>query len=203
MLNWQKISLLLVRCPSLSGILTAAIALFADLDKLLPLITIGTLFVFYMVASAVVYRRYVNVGTTNPWPTALFLCCFTLTSILFTLIWHFAPPGKPKAILLGLCSIIGITLLQLFQWLVPQAWKPEFWGVPFMPWLPSASIFLNIFLLGSLNGASYVQFGVFSALTVVMYVLYGVHASFDAERDRLLSQKAGVPLQDIERGGAV
>lgn len=192
-----------VNASAFLGILTAAIALFTDLGVLLDLVTIGTLFVFYMVASAVVYRRYVNVGTTNPWPTALFLCCFTVTSILFTLIWHFAPPGKPKAILLGICSIIGIALLQLFQWLVPQAWKPEFWGVPFMPWLPSASIFLNIFLLGFLNGAAYMRFGVFTVLAVVMYVLYSVHASFDAEQNRLLSQKAGVPLKDIERGVVV
>lgn len=58
-----------------------------------------------------------------------------------------------------------------------------------MPWIPSISIFLNIFLLGSLDKPSYVRFGFFSALIVVVYILYSVHASFDAEEEGSLSQK--------------
>ncbi|KAG5556957.1 hypothetical protein RHGRI_007263 [Rhododendron griersonianum] len=173
------------------GICTAAIALFTDLNILLNLVSIGTLFVFYMVANAVIYRRYVSVGSTNPWPTLSFLFCFSLTSIIFTLIWQFGPSGKPKAFMLGACTVIAIAVLQLFHWVVPQARKPEFWGVPLMPWIPSISIFLNIFLLGSLDGPSYARFGFFSALIVLVYVLYSVHASFDAEEDGSLSQKNG------------
>ncbi|KAI8563388.1 hypothetical protein RHMOL_Rhmol03G0108000 [Rhododendron molle] len=171
------------------GICTAAIALFTDLDILLNLVSIGTLFVFYMVANAVIYRRYVSVGSTNPWPTLSFLFCFSLTSIIFTLIWQFGPSGKLKAFMLGACTVIAIAVLQIFHWVVPQARKPEFWGVPLMPWIPSISIFLNIFLLGSLDGPSYARFGFFSALIVLVYVLYSVHASFDAEEDGSLSQK--------------
>ncbi|KAG6434197.1 hypothetical protein SASPL_105819 [Salvia splendens] len=62
----------------LLGVLTAAIT---DLDILLDLVSIGTLFVFYMVANAVIYRRYVAIGTMNPWPTLSFLLCFSLTCI--------------------------------------------------------------------------------------------------------------------------
>jgi hypothetical protein len=58
-----------------------------------------------------------------------------------------------------------------------------------MPWIPATSIFLNLFLLGSLDGPSYVRFGVFSAVAVLFYVLYSVHASYDAEGDGSLSQK--------------
>ncbi|KAK4708046.1 hypothetical protein R3W88_028971 [Solanum pinnatisectum] len=172
------------------GICTAAIALFTDLQILLNLVSIGTLFVFYMVANAVIYKRYVSIGVTNPWPTLSFLFCFSLTSILFTLLWQFAPPGKPKAFMLGACTAIAIAVLQLFHYMVPQAQKPEFWGVPLMPWIPSMSIFLNIFLLGSLDRPSYVRFGFFSALAVLVYVLYSVHASFDAEEDGTLGQKS-------------
>lgn len=178
------------------GICTAAIALFTDLDILLNLVSIGTLFVFYMVANAVIYRRYVSVGSTNPWPTLSFLFCFSLTSIIFTLIWQFGPSGKPKAFMLGACAVIAIAVLQLFHWVVPQARKPEFWGVPLMPWIPSISIFLNIFLLGSLDGPSYARFGFFSALIMLVYVLYSVHASFDAEEDGSLSQKNGELMKE-------
>lgn len=175
----------------LSGIITAAIALFTDLDVLLNLVSIGTLFVFYMVANAVVYRRYVATGTTNPWPTLSFLCSFSFTAIMFTLIWKFVPNGRPKAGMLSVCGVIAAAILQLFHCMVPQARKPEFWGVPLMPWIPSISIFLNVFLLGSLDGPSYVRFGFFSAVAVLFYVLYSVHASFDAEGDGSLGQKNG------------
>lgn len=178
-----------VNASAFLGIFTAAIALFTDLDILLNFVSIGMLFVFYMVANAVIYRRYVSVGTTNPWPTLSFLFCLSLTSVIFTLIWQFTPSGKPKSFMMGICTAIAIGVLQLFHHVVPQARKPEFWGVPLMPWIPSISIFLNIFLLGNLDRRSYVRFGFFSALAVVVYVLYSVHASFDAEEDGTLSQK--------------
>ncbi|XP_047977690.1 cationic amino acid transporter 7, chloroplastic-like [Salvia hispanica] len=172
------------------GMLTAAIALFTDLDILLDLVSIGTLFVFYMVANAVIYRRYVAIGTTNPWPTLSFLFCFSLTCILFTLLWYLTPSGKPRLVMLGVSAALAIALLQVFLFMVPQVRKPENWGVPFMPWIPSISIFLNIFLLGALNKASYIRFGYFSALTVLVYVVYSVHSSFDAEEDGILGETA-------------
>ncbi|VVA28230.1 PREDICTED: cationic amino acid transporter [Prunus dulcis] len=180
-----------VNASAFLGILTAAIAIFTDLNVLLNLVSIGTLFVFYMVANAVIFRRYVVVGTTNPRPTLSFLCSFSLTSIIFSFIWQFMPPGKLKAFMLCVTAAIAISMLQIFHGMVPQVRKPEFWGVPLMPWLPSVSIFLNIFLLGSLDRPSYVRFGVFSAVAVLVYVFYSVHASFDAEGSGSLSQKNG------------
>lgn len=185
-----------VNASAFLGIFTAAIALFTDLNILLNLVSIGTLFVFYMVANAVIYRRYVSVGTTNPWPTLSFLFCFSLTSIIFTIMWQFAPPGKPKAFILGACTAIAVGVLQLFHHTVQEARKPEFWGVPLMPWIPSISIFLNIFLLGSLDRPSYVRFGFFSALSVLVYLLYSVHASFDAEEDGKLSHSNGETVKE-------
>jgi hypothetical protein len=68
---------------SISGIFTTAIARFTDLDVLLNLVSIGTLFVFYMVTNVVVYRRYVVAGTTNSWPIVSFLLtCLLLVSYL-------------------------------------------------------------------------------------------------------------------------
>ncbi|KHG16483.1 Cationic amino acid transporter 7, chloroplastic -like protein [Gossypium arboreum] len=178
------------------GIFTAAIALFTDLNILLNLMSIGTLFVYYMVANAVIYRRYVVIGTTKPWSILSFLCLLTLTSLLFTLSWHFAPSGSSKSFLLGLCIGLATAITLIFRHTVPQVRKPEFWGVPFMPWLPSISIFMNIFLLGSLDGQSYVRFGFFSGLAVLVYVLYSVHASFDAEAEGLLGVKNGEMIRE-------
>nr|GEV35067.1 cationic amino acid transporter 7, chloroplastic-like [Tanacetum cinerariifolium] len=71
----------------------------------------------------------------------------------------------------------------------PQARTPDFWGVPLMPWIPCVSIFLNIFLLGNLDGPSYARFAFFSALAVIVYAAYSVHASFDAEEEGILSHE--------------
>ncbi|KAF9591418.1 hypothetical protein IFM89_004116, partial [Coptis chinensis] len=178
-----------VNASAFLGIFTAAVALFTDLNILLNLVSIGTLFVFYMVANAVIYRRYVSTGITNPWPTLSFLLSFTCTSIIFTLSWQLGPTGTPRILLLVACTVIAFVLLQVFRCAVPQVSKPQSWGVPLMPWIPSISIFLNVFLLGSLDGPSYLRFAFFSGLIVLVYLLYSVHASFDAEGDGYFLQK--------------
>lgn len=60
-----------------------------------------------------------------------------------------------------------------------------------MPWIPAVSIFLNVFLLGSLDGPSYVRFGVFSIMVVLFYAFYSVHASYDEEENGGLIAKVG------------
>ncbi|KAM7267563.1 hypothetical protein ACFE04_009729 [Oxalis oulophora] len=175
-----------VNASAFLGILTAILALFANLEVLLELISIGTLFVFYMVANAVIYRRYVVIGITNPRPTLSFLCLFSIASIIFTLIWNFAPMGKPKGIFLGFSIVIVVATLEIFRRVVKEARKPEFWGVPYMPWIPCLSIFLNVFLMGSISGPGFIRFGAFSALVVIVYVFYSVHLSYDAERNEPL-----------------
>ncbi|GJN06959.1 hypothetical protein PR202_ga24743 [Eleusine coracana subsp. coracana] len=174
------------------GALTAALAAFTDLDVLLDLVSIGTLFVFYMVANAVLYRRYAGHDRRRQaaWPAVAFIVGFSLIATCFTLLWHFLPSDddddggakKKKATgLLAGCGVVAIAAVAAFQATVPRAHTPELWGVPGMPWVPAASVFLNVFLLGALDGASYVRFGVFSAAAVLVYVLYSVHASYDAE----------------------
>ncbi|KAL5203690.1 hypothetical protein ABZP36_008561 [Zizania latifolia] len=175
-----------VNASAFLGVFTAALALFTELDVLLNLVSIGTLFVFYMVANAVVYRRYVAPGDETrrraAWPTLAFLVAFSLVALCFTLLWQLAPVGgAAKAGLLAACGAVAVATVGAFQALVPQAHEPELWGVPGMPWVPAASVFLNVFLLGSLDRPSYVRFGFFSAATVLVYVLYSVHASYDAE----------------------
>ena len=182
-----------------AGVFTAALALFTELDILLNLVCIGTLFVFYMVANAVVYRRYVGGGGGARWPTLAFLLVFSLSALAFTLAWKLAPP-EPRGVRAGLlaaCAALAVTAVAAFQALVPQARVPELWGVPGMPWVPAASVFLNVFLLGSLDRPSYVRFAIFSAAALLVYVLYSVHASYDAEESgRLDVDGGGGKVQD-------
>ncbi|KAF2909584.1 cationic amino acid transporter 6, chloroplastic isoform X1 [Oryza sativa Japonica Group] len=175
-----------VNASAFLGVFTAALALFTELDVLLNLVSIGTLFVFYMVANAVVYRRYVaadddDADHRRAWPTLVFLAAFSLVALCFTLLWQFAPAGRARTGLLAACGAAAVATVGAFRALVAEARRPELWGVPAMPWVPAASVFLNVFLLGSLDRPSYVRFGFFTAAAVLVYVLYSVHASYDAE----------------------
>jgi len=182
------------------------LALFTELDILLNLVCIGTLFVFYMVANAVVYRRYVGdpcpiSGSAQQqgrraWPTLAFIGAFSLIALSFTLLWQFAPGGAAKFGLLSGTAAAAVAAVAAFQALVPQAREPEVWGVPGMPWVPAASVFLNVFLLGSLDRPSYVRFAIFSAAALLVYVLYSVHASYDAEESGRLDGDGGGKVQD-------
>lgn len=69
----------------------------------------------------------------------------------------------------------------LFWLKVPAAQKGKDWSVPCMPWVAAASIFLNVFLLGSVDKQSYMRFLGWTAVAVVFYLLYGVHSTHDAE----------------------
>ncbi|CAO2153240.1 unnamed protein product [Urochloa humidicola] len=191
-----------VNASAFLGVFTAALALFTDLDVLLNLVSIGTLFVFYMVANAVVYRRYVGdidnsgaASTNRAWPTLAFLGGFSLLAVSFTAAWQLAPTASgARTGLLAALAATAVCAVAAFQALVPQARAPELWGVPGMPWVPAASVFLNVFLLGSLDRPSYVRFGVFSAAAVLVYVFYSVHASHDAAEEG----GGGAKVQDEE-----
>ncbi|CAO2037766.1 unnamed protein product [Urochloa humidicola] len=179
-----------VNASALLGVITAALALFTDLGVLLNLVSIGTLFVFYMVANAVVYRRYVGdinnsgAASNRACPTLAFLGGFSLLAVSFTAAWQLAPAtGGARTGLLAALAVAAVCTVAAFQALVPQARAPELWGVPGMPWVPAASVFLNVFLLGSLDRPSYVRFRVFSGVVLLLYVFYSVHASHDAAED--------------------
>ena len=153
-----------------------------------------------MVANAVVYRRHAGDadagdGLRRAWPALAFLGAFSLIALSFTVVWQLAPAGGgARAGLLAACAAAAVGAVAAFQALVPQARAPGLWGVPGMPWVPAASVFLNVFLLGSLDRPSYVRFGFFSAAALLVYVLYSVHASYDAEESGL--DGAGAKVQD-------
>uniref|UniRef100_A0A0E0F9K9 Cationic amino acid transporter C-terminal domain-containing protein n=1 Tax=Oryza meridionalis TaxID=40149 RepID=A0A0E0F9K9_9ORYZ len=191
-----------VNASAFLGVFTAALALFTELDILLNLVCIGTLFVFYMVANAVVYRRYVGADDDEEGrrrgavPTLAFLLAFSLVALCFTLVWKLAPRGGARTGLLVACGAAAAAAVAAFRALVPQARRPELWGVPAMPWVPAASVFLNVFLLGSLDRPSYVRFGFFTAAAALVYVLYSVHASYDADEGAAAAALDGAKVLD-------
>ncbi|KMT11832.1 hypothetical protein BVRB_5g105290 [Beta vulgaris subsp. vulgaris] len=159
------------------GICTASIALFTDLDIVLDLISIGTLLVFYLVANALIYRRYVIVSSNPPLHILLFLLFLTTLSLGFAFSW------KYEQQMWGLPLFGGslITITAIFHYTVPSSRQELEWSVPLMPWPAAISIFLNVFLITTLKILSFQRFGAWTCFLILFYVLYGVHSTYRAE----------------------
>ncbi|XP_071719892.1 cationic amino acid transporter 1-like [Rutidosis leptorrhynchoides] len=161
---------------------TAVIAFFTKLDILSNLLSISTLFIFMLVAVALLVRRYYVSGvTTDANRNKLIICLVTIiVSSCFTAgYWGLSKHGW-----IGYCITVPIWLgATISLWaFVPQARQPKMWGVPLVPWLPSASIAINIFLLGSIDKDSFIRFAAWSGLLLVYYFLFGLHAAYDTAK---------------------
>lgn len=161
---------------------TAAIAFFTKLAILSDLLSISTLFIFMLVALALLVRRYYIAGETsaeNRNKLIVFLVVILASSAATSGYWALVEDGW-----VGYCVTVPMWLLATaaIAFLVPQARKPRLWGVPLVPWLPSASIAINIFLLGSIDKDSFIRFGIWTGILLVYYLVLGLHASYDTAK---------------------
>ncbi|KAL8463700.1 hypothetical protein ACS0TY_034374 [Phlomoides rotata] len=83
--------------------------------------------------------------------------------------------------------------------LLSQERQPKVWGVPLVPWLPSLSITVNLFLMGSLGAATFIRFGVCTIIMLVYYVLFGVHATYDMAQQMTMEPFLQHKLKSVER----
>ncbi|MQL72314.1 hypothetical protein Taro_004639 [Colocasia esculenta] len=177
---------------------TAVIAFFTKLGILSNLLSISTLFIFMLVALALLVRRYYVSGETSPAhrnKLVTFLLLILLSSVAMAAYWGSGKDAWWPYLVTGgvwLLSTLGLHLS------VPQARAPKLWGVPMVPWLPSASIAINIFLLGSIDRMSFVRFGIWTAFLLVYYFFIGLHSSYDTAK---ASAPAAVdPVKKLEEG---
>ncbi|KAI6702339.1 hypothetical protein NL676_011475 [Syzygium grande] len=159
------------------GICTALIALFTELEIVFDMISLGTLMVFYLVANALIYRRHVITSCHRPLPTLLFLILLSFASLGFSISWKLDKWWGS-----ALFSCLAAVATASFHHMVPFCGGGDLqWSVPLMPWPASASIFLSVFLMSTLNVMSFQRFGIWACVISLFYVLYGVHSSYEAE----------------------
>lgn len=161
---------------------TAIIAFFTNLNILSNLLSISTLSIFMLVAVALLVRRYYVSGETTVANRNRLVVCIVLilgSSIATAVYWAMSTGWIVYAVTvpIWLASTLGM------QVMVPQARKPKTWGVPLVPWLPSASIAINIFLLGSIDKDSFIRFAVWTAVLLLYYLFMGLHASYDTAKE--------------------
>ncbi|PUZ58611.1 hypothetical protein GQ55_5G523100 [Panicum hallii var. hallii] len=168
-----------VHATALIAVASACIALFSSLDVLSSLLSVSTLFIFMMMATALLVRRYYVRGVTTRAHARRFaalLLVVIASSAGIAAYWGTSPERWQGYVVLVPAWAAGTLGIQL---LVPAARAPKVWGVPLVPWLPSLSIATNLFLMGSLGKDAFIRFGVCTAVMLVYYVLVGLHATYD------------------------
>lgn len=179
---------------------TAIIAFFTKLDILSNLLSISTLFIFMLVAVALLVRRYYVSGVTTSADRNKLIACLVLilgSSIGTSAYWGLSEDGW-----IGYCITMPIwALATIGLWaFVPHAREPKLWGVPLVPWLPSASIAINIFLLGSIDKDSFLRFAAWTGFLLLYYFFFGLHASYDTAKEYEGKEYSGVQLRKAEEG---
>ena len=179
---------------------TAVVALFTKLDILAKLLSISTLFIFMLVALALIVRRYYVSGVTSEINRRKLILCLVviLGSSIATSIYWAKSEGWIGYVISAPIWFLGTLGLSVF---VPLARTPKIWGVPLVPWLPSASIAINIFLLGSIDKESFVRFALWTGAILVYYFVFGLHASYDiAKESEKKGSENGTQLKKVEEG---
>lgn len=167
-----------INATLLTTILSAIVAFFSSLDVLSSVFSICTLLIFMLLAVALLVRRYyVKDVTSKNDSVTFFVSLFTIvgSSIGVTALWNSGVRGWIGYVVASViwCSgTLGISLLHKHR-------VPKVWGVPLVPWLPSLSIAMNVFLLGSLDYKAFLRFIICSAVMILYYLMVGVHATYD------------------------
>ncbi|KAL8507842.1 hypothetical protein ACS0TY_018398 [Phlomoides rotata] len=155
------------------------LALFTSLDVLSSALSFSTLFIFMLMAVALLMRRYYVKNVTPKRDAIQFMVSLIVvigSSIVITVLWSTNERGwvgNGVSVLFWALGTLGMALTSKHR-------VPKVWGVPLVPWLPSISIAMNVFLIGSLGKVAVLRFLICSAVMLIYYVLAGVHATYDA-----------------------
>ncbi|XP_066392955.1 cationic amino acid transporter 5-like, partial [Miscanthus floridulus] len=138
-----------VHATALIAICSACITLFSSLNVLSSLLSVSMLFIFMMMATALLIQRYYVRGVMTQTHALRFMALLLLiiaSSIGIAAYWGTSPKRWQGYMVLVPAWAAGTLGIQL---LVPTARAPKVWDVPLVPWLPSLSIATNLFVAGS------------------------------------------------------
>ncbi|XP_023704645.2 high affinity cationic amino acid transporter 1 isoform X3 [Cryptotermes secundus] len=98
---------------------------------------------------------------------------------------------------LSVTSVIGgiLVLILLSVSLQPPSSKPLSFKVPFVPVVPAVSIVINIYLMLRLDGNTWIRFGVWMAIGVMLYFGYSIRHSEEA----MFHCKTPIPVKGSTR----
>ncbi|GLT54730.1 hypothetical protein SLA2020_279050 [Shorea laevis] len=178
-------------------ITSVIVAFFSSLDVLSSVFSFSTLFIFMLIAVALLVRRY-YVRDVTPNLVKFLACLFVIigSCIGGTVLWNLNKGGWIGYVVAGLVWFLGTLAMAV----LPKHRAPKVWGVPLVPWLPSLSIGMNIFLIGSLGSAAFWRFFICSAVMLIYYFLVGLHATYDVAHQDEQELKNEEGKEDMNQG---
>ncbi|XP_021764667.1 cationic amino acid transporter 8, vacuolar [Chenopodium quinoa] len=187
-----------INATLLVTILSAVIAFFSSLDVLSSVFSFSTLFIFMLMAVALLVRRYYVADVTPKQGLYRFLACLffiMISSVGLTVLWNV----KHSWVGYSVCGAVWFVATLALQ-LLPKQQTPKVWEVPLVPWLPSLSIGFNIFLIGSLGYEAFLRFFICTAVMLLYYLFVGVHATYDVAHHELTERKAEEGKENNNQG---
>ncbi|TKY66339.1 Cationic amino acid transporter 8 [Spatholobus suberectus] len=169
-----------INATLLTTICSSVVALFSSLDVLSSVFSISTLFIFMLMAVALLVRRYYARDSTGKGELVRVVVCLLVivgSAAVGAALWHSAKLGwigYAVAACVWFLGTLGMSFL-------PKQRAPKVWGVPLVPWLPSLSVATNLFLMGSLGSQAFWRFLICTAFMFVYYFFVAVHATYDVE----------------------
>ena len=191
--------------PINATIITAAtvgaFALLVDLDVLADMVSIGTLFVFFLVSLACLWKRYQ--APHAPVDKVVFIKVGAVVFFSCSLSFCYSYNG-PHWISWSSMGLLAASTLAL-KFHPTTAFTPTKFTIPLQPLIPCLAVFSNIFLISSLAVRAYYGFAGLFAASAIWYVIYGVQNSPEpipwevgsVEGNRLDAEGAA-QLKDVE-----
>eukprot|EP00271_Cylindrocystis_brebissonii_P022445 TRINITY_DN8645_c1_g1_i1.p1 TRINITY_DN8645_c1_g1~~TRINITY_DN8645_c1_g1_i1.p1 ORF type:complete len:601 (+),score=65.07 TRINITY_DN8645_c1_g1_i1:199-2001(+) len=174
-----------VNAQLVAMLFSGTVALFVDADFLVNFTSISALFTYVFVAGSLLIHRFKKVVGTETSHVFTYFNLFTTTSVIFVIVYQRL--NSPYwLILVGAILLIETLVFDIHFTQGAMRPQPSTWGVPLMPYFAALSIFVCIFLIGSFNNNANtanpsIEFGSVLVGAAIVYLLYGVHASYDNE----------------------
>ncbi|XP_061757930.1 cationic amino acid transporter 2-like [Nerophis ophidion] len=194
-----------------SGTVAAIMALLFDLDALVEMMSIGTLFAYTLVAICILILRYQvspsqerelqiierntkfgflkppsspNSASSRTVTILILVSVACVAALCLTLSLGIDALSSMEAWSIALVCIFSIILiLTVFLiWRHPQNASKATFMVPLLPALPIVSALINIYLMFQLQGATWVRYAVWMAVGLLIYFGYGLHYSVQRQR---------------------
>ncbi|OIW08174.1 hypothetical protein TanjilG_24371 [Lupinus angustifolius] len=187
-----------INATLLITICSSIVALFSSLDVLSSVFSVSTLFIFMLMAVALLVRRYyVRESTSKRDLLKVVMCLLVIVcaSTVGAVLW-----GSERFGWIGYTVAAGVWFLAtLVLSFLPKQRAPKVWGVPLVPWLPALSIGTNLFLIGSLGREAFWRFLMCTSVMLLYYFFVGVHATYDAEHQNSQDSKLAGGVEDTNQ----
>jgi len=165
------------------AVICAVLSFVVPLEVLADAVSMGTLTAFSFVCLGIAYRARYQPGCATPLWKVLLPTFITYGAAVGMGFSYGLTKGTAWPVVVAFAGVwlIGTCLF----YLAPVIYHPTGFRAPFNPWLPSFGVLCSVFLIGTLNHATWFVWLYAQAAGLVVYVLYGCVKYFKFKQEEL------------------